>query len=71
MRTSSYPGFDAVEVLFQFEECDRQKKSQLAVLGLEIAFWITGAAPGLHKVNNMRREDGKPGNPPVFNGVHS
>lgn len=60
MRTSCYPGFDAVEVLFQFEECDRQKKSQLALLGPEIAFWVTGAAPGLHKLNNMRREDGKP-----------
>lgn len=60
MEMSCYPGFDAVEVLFQFKDGDRQKKSQLALLGPEIAFWITGASPGLHKLNSMRREDGKP-----------
>lgn len=59
MEMSCYPGFDAVEVLFQFEDGDRQKKSQLALLGPEIAFWVTGASPGLHELNNMRREDGK------------
>lgn len=60
MEMSCYPGFDAVEVLFQFEDDDRQKKSQLALLGPEIAFWVTGASPGLHELNSMRREDGKP-----------
>lgn len=59
MEMSCYPGFDAVEVLFQFEDGDRQKVSQLALLGPEIAFWVTGASPGLHELNNMRREGGQ------------
>lgn len=59
MGMSCYPGFDAVEVLFQFWDGDRQKKSQLALLGPDIAFWVTGSSPGLHELNGLRREDGK------------
>ena len=60
MEMSCYPGFDAVEVLFQVEDGDRPKGSQLALLGPEIAFWVTGTSPGLHELNKIRREDGKP-----------
>lgn len=55
---SCYSGFDVVEVLFQFE--DRPRISQLVLLGLKIAVWITGDSGSLHQLNALRDEDGEP-----------
>jgi hypothetical protein len=58
MHMSCYPGFDAVEVLFQFE--DQPKVSQLVLLGSKTALWITGSSVGIHELNLLNDENGKP-----------
>lgn len=58
MVMSCYRGFDAVEVLFRFG--DRAPISQVALLGPQVAFWVTGVSNGLHQLNAMQAEDGRP-----------
>lgn len=57
LAMSCYPGFEAVEVLFRFD--NRAPVSQVALLGPQIAFWVTGVSKGLHELNAMQAEDGR------------
>jgi hypothetical protein len=58
MPMACYPGFEALEVLFQLR--DMSRFSQLVLLGATLAVWITGPVNAIHELNKLQDEDGKP-----------